>query len=147
MRLIIFVEGAAPLPIQGRRLSAAGIPQITVCHGSSTAGGAYQPGLIGLRGGGVRGKARMFLAGPRCFKASDRRNRTDEELVARNARLEVAATARVSRLKTDADWRFAPGPRYTLPVCRGLSSCRPREIDLQEPLYDAKSQLLGWVPF
>ncbi len=39
------------------RLSAAGIPVITVLHGPSTAGGAYQPGLsdyvIGVRGNGM----------------------------------------------------------------------------------------------
>ncbi|MCB1367403.1 MAG: acyl-CoA carboxylase subunit beta [Rhodobacteraceae bacterium] len=39
------------------KLSAAGIPVITVLHGASTAGGAYQPGLsdyvIGVKGNGM----------------------------------------------------------------------------------------------
>ncbi|RMF15610.1 MAG: acyl-CoA carboxylase subunit beta, partial [Gammaproteobacteria bacterium] len=40
----IFVLGARAFANQAR-LSAAGIPQITVVHGNATAGGAYQPGL------------------------------------------------------------------------------------------------------
>ena len=47
------------------RLSAAGLPVVTVTHGSSTAGGAYQTGLsdyIVM----VRGRTRAFLAGPPC---------------------------------------------------------------------------------
>ena len=40
----VFVEGARTFANQAR-LSAAGIPQITVVHGNATAGGAYQPGL------------------------------------------------------------------------------------------------------
>ena len=40
----IFVEGGRGFANQAR-MSAAGIPQITVVNGSSTAGGAYLPGL------------------------------------------------------------------------------------------------------
>ncbi|HEX4869127.1 MAG TPA: carboxyl transferase domain-containing protein, partial [Moraxellaceae bacterium] len=39
----IFVHGARGFANQAR-LSAAGIPQVTVVHGNATAGGAYQPG-------------------------------------------------------------------------------------------------------
>ena len=51
------------------RLSAAGLPVISVVHGSSTAGGAYQTGLadyVIL----VRGRSRVFLAGPPLLKAA-----------------------------------------------------------------------------
>ena len=40
----IFVDGGRSFANQAR-MSAAGIPQIAVVHGSSTAGGAYLPGL------------------------------------------------------------------------------------------------------
>jgi geranyl-CoA carboxylase beta subunit len=40
----IFVDGGRSFANQAR-LSAAGIPQIAVVHGASTAGGAYLPGL------------------------------------------------------------------------------------------------------
>ncbi|MDN5939430.1 MAG: acyl-CoA carboxylase subunit beta, partial [Salinisphaera sp.] len=39
-----FLDGGKTFANQAR-LSAQGIPQITVVHGSSTAGGAYQPGM------------------------------------------------------------------------------------------------------
>jgi geranyl-CoA carboxylase beta subunit len=39
----IFIEGGRSFANQAR-LSAAGIPQIAVVHGASTAGGAYLPG-------------------------------------------------------------------------------------------------------
>lgn len=44
-------------------LSAAGLPVLAVVHGSSTAGGAYLPGLSDYVVM-VRGRARAFLAGP-----------------------------------------------------------------------------------
>jgi geranyl-CoA carboxylase beta subunit len=61
------------------RLSAAGLPVITVTHGSSTAGGAYQTGLsdyVVL----IRGKSRAFLAGPPLLKAATGEVATEEEL-------------------------------------------------------------------
>ncbi|MDP1693286.1 MAG: carboxyl transferase domain-containing protein, partial [Burkholderiaceae bacterium] len=61
------------------RSSAAGIPQITVVHGNSTAGGAYIPGMSDYVVM-VRGKARAFLAGPPLLKAATGEIATDEEL-------------------------------------------------------------------
>ncbi|MFK7928830.1 MAG: acyl-CoA carboxylase subunit beta, partial [Myxococcota bacterium] len=64
----IFVEGGRVFANMAR-LSAAGIPQITVVHGSSTAGGAYMPGLSDYVIA-VRDRARIFLAGPPLVKAA-----------------------------------------------------------------------------
>ena len=61
------------------RLSAAGIPVVTVVHGSSTAGGAYMPGLSDYVIM-VRGRAKAFLAGPPLLKAATGEIATDEEL-------------------------------------------------------------------
>ncbi|HSB98602.1 MAG TPA: carboxyl transferase domain-containing protein [Burkholderiaceae bacterium] len=61
------------------RLSAAGLPVVTVTHGSSTAGGAYQTGLsdyIVM----VRGRSRAFLAGPPLLMAATGEVATEEEL-------------------------------------------------------------------
>ena len=61
------------------RMSAAGLPVVTVTHGSSTAGGAYQTGLsdyIVM----VRGRSRAFLAGPPLLKAATGEVATEEEL-------------------------------------------------------------------
>src|SRR5205085_4982696 len=61
------------------RLSAAGLPVVTVTHGSSTAGGAYQTGLsdyIVM----VRDRSRAFLAGPPLLKAATGEIASEEEL-------------------------------------------------------------------
>jgi len=74
----IFVEGGRSFANQAR-LSAAGIPQIAVVHGSSTAGGAYLPGLsdyVVL----VRGRSSVFLAGPPLVKAAIGEDTTEEAL-------------------------------------------------------------------
>ncbi|MCO5099714.1 MAG: acyl-CoA carboxylase subunit beta [Burkholderiaceae bacterium] len=61
------------------RLSAAGIPVIAIVHGSSTAGGAYLPGLSDYVVM-VRGRAKAFLAGPPLLQAATGEIATDEEL-------------------------------------------------------------------
>ena len=61
------------------RLSAAGIPVITVLHGSGTAGGAYMPGLSDIVIM-VEGRSRAFLAGPPLLKAATGEVATEEEL-------------------------------------------------------------------
>jgi len=74
----MFVEGGRSFANQAR-LSAAGIPQIAVVHGSSTAGGAYLPGLsdyVIL----VKNQSKIFLAGPPLVKAAIGEDATDEEL-------------------------------------------------------------------
>ena len=69
----IFVPGGRGFANQAR-MSARGIPQVTVVHGSSTAGGAYLPGLSRLRhhgaqpGQGVPGR-------PAAPEGRDRRDR------------------------------------------------------------------------
>jgi geranyl-CoA carboxylase beta subunit len=74
----IFIEGGRSFANQAR-MSAAGLPQIAVVHGSSTAGGAYLPGLsdyVIL----VRGRSNIFLAGPPLVKAAIGEDCTEDEL-------------------------------------------------------------------
>jgi geranyl-CoA carboxylase beta subunit len=61
------------------RLSAAGVPVISILHGSSTAGGAYMPGLSDYVIA-VRGRGRAFLAGPPLLLAATGEIATEEEL-------------------------------------------------------------------
>jgi geranyl-CoA carboxylase beta subunit len=61
------------------RLSAAGIPVLTLVHGTSTAGGAYMPGLSDYVVM-VRDRARAFLAGPPLLKAATGEIATEEGL-------------------------------------------------------------------
>lgn len=73
-----FVHGGA-LFRNLARLSAAGIPVITVQHGSGTAGGAYMPGLSDVVVM-IRDRSRAFLAGPPLLKAATGEVATEEEL-------------------------------------------------------------------
>lgn len=74
----VFIEGGRGFANQAR-LSAAGIPQVTVMHGHSTAGGAYLPGMSDYVIM-VRGRAKAFLAGPPLLKAATGEIAGDEEL-------------------------------------------------------------------
>ena len=74
----LFVDGGRTFANQAK-LSAAGLPQITVVHGSSTAGGAYVPGMSDYVIM-VREKAKVFLAGPPLVKAATGEDANDEEL-------------------------------------------------------------------
>jgi acetyl-CoA carboxylase carboxyltransferase component len=60
-------------------LSGLGIPTISVVFGSSTAGGAYQPGLSDYNIF-VRGGAKVFLGGPPLVKVATGEDAADEEL-------------------------------------------------------------------
>lgn len=137
----VFVPGAQAFANQAR-LSAAGIPQITVVHGNATAGGAYQPGLSDFIIA-VRGKTKMFLAGPPLLKAATGEVATDEELGGAELHAYEAGTADYLA-EDDAD-----GVRIARDVMRGLSwndqIAQRTEKNYDEPLYSAE-ELLGVVP-
>jgi geranyl-CoA carboxylase beta subunit len=141
----IFVEGGR-IFCEMARASAAGIPQITVVHGSSTAGGAYLPGLSDYVIV-VRGRAKVFLAGPPLVKAAIGEDATDEELGGAQMHAEISGLAeylaeddahgiRIAReLLAKLDWNanlqvtgprpFAP-PRYDIDELCGLVPPDPR---------------------
>jgi geranyl-CoA carboxylase beta subunit len=137
----VFVPGAQAFANQAR-LSAAGIPQITVVHGNATAGGAYQPGLSDFIIA-VRNKTKMFLAGPPLLKAATGEIATDEELGGAELHAYEAGTADYLA-EDDAD-----GVRIAREVMAGLPwndqvSARTEKV-YEEPLYSA-DELLGVVP-
>jgi geranyl-CoA carboxylase beta subunit len=93
----VFVRGGQSFYNQAR-LSAAGVPQITVVHGSSTAGGAYLPGLsdhVIM----VHGRAKVFLAGPPLLRAATGELATDEALG--GAQMHAAQAGTCERMATD----------------------------------------------
>ncbi len=137
----IFIKGGQGFANQAR-MSAAGIPQITVVHGSSTAGGAYQPGLsdyvIMVRGG-----AKVFLAGPPLLKAATGEIATDEELGGAEMHSTISG---VSEYLAEND---ADGIRLAREVMSNIPWQRASKDDLdegyEEPLYGIED-LLGVVP-
>ena len=87
----VFIPGGKTFANEAK-LSAAGIPQVTIVHGSSTAGGAYMPGLsdhVIM----VRKKAKVFLAGPPLLKAATGEIATDEELGGAEMHCQIAGTS------------------------------------------------------
>ncbi|MFV8570386.1 acyl-CoA carboxylase subunit beta [Marinobacter sp. SBS5] len=137
----IFVPGARGFANQAR-LSAAGIPQVTVVHGNATAGGAYQPGLSDYVIT-VRDKAKMFLAGPPLLKAATGEIANDEELGGAEMHATVAGTAEYLA-EDDADGiRQAREILGALPWNEHLPV--QRDVSWDEPLYPAE-ELLGVIP-
>ncbi|MCR6737075.1 MAG: acyl-CoA carboxylase subunit beta [Afipia sp.] len=122
-------------------LSAAGLPVITVTHGSSTAGGAYQTGLsdyIVM----VRGRTRAFLAGPPLLKAATGEIATEEELGGAEMHTSISGLG---------DY-LAEDDREALGIARqivaDLNWDRARadgDAAVREPLYDSE-ELLGIMP-
>jgi len=137
----IFVQGARSFANQAR-MSAAGLPQITVVHGNATAGGAYQPGLSDYVIA-IRGQAKMFLAGPPLLKAATGEIADDEELGGAEMHAQVAGTAEYLA-EDDADGiRMARNILEALPWNEHLPL--RREMIWDEPLYPAE-ELLGVIP-
>ena len=137
----VFIPGGKTFANQCR-LSAAGIPQITVVHGSSTAGGAYMPGLSDYVIM-VRKQAKVFLAGPPLLKAATGEVASDEDLGGAEMHCQVAGTSEFIA-ENDAD-----GIRLARQVVGSLSwnADRP-SLELREvraPRYDVE-ELCGVVP-
>ena len=134
----IFVDGGRTFANQAR-LSAAGIPQIAVVHGSSTAGGAYLPGLsdyVVL----VRGRSSIYLAGPPLVKAAIGEDASDEELGGAQMHAEVTGLGEY----------LAEHDAHAIAIARELIDALPWDTvaprgSAPPPLYD-REELLGVVP-
>jgi geranyl-CoA carboxylase beta subunit len=134
----IFVDGGRSFANQAR-LSAAGIPQIAVVHGSSTAGGAYLPGLsdyVVL----VRGRSSIYLAGPPLVKAAIGEDATDDELGGAQMHAEITGLGEY----------LADNDAHAIALTRELidqlqwDTVAPDPV-APDPLYD-REELLGIVP-
>jgi geranyl-CoA carboxylase beta subunit len=136
------------------RLSAAGIPVITVQHGSGTAGGAYMPGLSDVVIM-VRKRSRAFLAGPPLLMAATGEVATEEELG--GAEMHTGTSGLGEQLADDD--RHALGLAREVVARTSWSNRPPAQVNHGqvainsiasdekpcEPLYPA-DELLGLVP-
>src|SRR5580698_10510205 len=153
--LVIMVEsGGADLPRQAdvfvpggeqfrrlTQLSAQGIPTVCVVFGSSTAGGAYLPGMSDYTVM-VEGRARVFLGGPPLVKMAIGEEADEEELGG------ALMHARTSGL---CDY-LARDEHDALRIARGIVDHLHWErlgrgpiVPATEPLYSAE-ELLGIAP-
>ncbi len=138
----LFVEGGRVFANMAR-LSAAGIPQLTVVHGSSTAGGAYIPGLSDYVIV-VRERSRIFLAGPPLVKAALGEDADEETLGGAEMHMSVSGTAEY----------MAHDDGHALEIVRELMGALPWDelmpppgpgVPPRPPKYDPE-ELLGVVP-
>lgn len=119
-------------------LSAARIPTVSLVFGSSTAGGAYQPGMSDYNIF-IRGRSKVFLGGPPLVKMATGEDSDDEELGGAEMHATMSGLAdylaedeldalRITRgVMAHLNWRkLGPGP--TMPP--------------DEPLFDP-DELLG----
>ncbi len=125
------------------QLSAKGIPQITVVHGSATAGGAYQPGLSDYVIM-IRKQSTVYLAGPPLLKAATGEIALDEEIGGAEMHSEIAGTADYLA-ENDGD-----GLRIAREITAKLgwnknNSFNGNSNAFAEPVY-SKEDLLGIVP-
>ena len=136
----LFVEGARSFANQAR-LSAAGIPQITVVHGNATAGGAYVPGLSDYVVM-VRDRARVYLAGPPLVKAATGEEADDESLG--GAAMHASTTGTAEWIAEDD----ADGVRQARELAGLLAPMfgKPeQDREVTPPMFDIE-ELLGIVP-
>lgn len=134
----IFVDGGRSFANQAR-MSAAGLPQISVVHGSSTAGGAYLPGLsdyVIL----VRGRSSIYLAGPPLVKAAIGEDCTDEELGGAETHAQVTG---LGEYLCEDDAHAIGMAREVMDKLRWDQA--PAAASFAEPLYD-EQELMGIVP-
>ena len=134
----MFVRGGATFANMAR-LSAAGIPVISIVHGSSTAGGAYQTGLADYVVM-VRGRSKVFLAGPPLLKAATGEIASSEALG--GAELHCVTTGLGEYLAEDDADALRIGREILAHL--GWGAPPPRGCG-PAPLYDPE-ELLGIVP-
>jgi geranyl-CoA carboxylase beta subunit len=135
----MFVRGGATFANMAR-LSAAGIPVVSIVHGSSTAGGAYQTGLADYVVM-VRGRSKVFLAGPPLLKAATGEIAGDEQLG--GADLHCTTTG-LGEFLADDDADALRIGREILDRL-GWAKSLPKTSGGPSPLYDPE-ELLGVVP-
>ncbi len=123
------------------RMSAAGIPQISVVMGSCTAGGAYVPAMSD-ENIIVKGNGTIFLGGPPLVKAATGEVVTAQDLGGAQVHCSVSGV-------TD---HFAEDDHDALLICRDIVSHlnRKKKIPvvlkaIQEPEYSVE-ELLGIIP-
>ena len=137
----VFIPGGKTFANQARK-SAAGLPQVTVVHGSSTAGGAYMPGLSDYVVM-IRKRAKVFLAGPPLLKAATGEVAVDEDLGGAEMHSQISG---VSEFLAEND---GDGIRIAREIVKSLNwnAHRPKLelLPVRAPLYDIE-ELAGVVP-
>lgn len=123
------------------RLSAMGIPQISIVMGSCTAGGAYVPAMSD-EAVIVRKQGTIFIGGPPLVKAATGEEVSDEDLGGADVHCRISGVAD----------HYALNDKHALEIARNIVQCldpsRKFELDVAEPedpYYDPE-EIYGVVP-
>ena len=122
-------------------LSAERIPSVSIVFGSSTAGGAYQPGMSDYNIF-IRGRSKVFLGGPPLVKMATGEDSDDEEL---GGAVMHATTSGLADYLADDE---VEGIRMARSVIRHLNWRKlgpGPSLPADEPKYDSE-ELLGLLP-
>jgi len=136
-----FLEGGT-LFANLARLSKQGLPVIAILHGSSTAGGAYMPGLSDYVIA-VKGRGKAFLAGPPLLKAATGEVASEEELGGAEMHASVSGLAEYLAEDDGEAVLMAREVVSRLQWNRRCSSMPQKSF--REPEYDP-DEILGIVP-
>jgi len=124
------------------KLSKEGIPVISILHGSSTAGGAYMPGLSDYVIA-IKGRGRAFLAGPPLLKAATGEIASEEELGGAEMH---ATTSGLAEYLAENDGHGIQITREVISRLQWNDNCPlPRKRSFAEPIYDP-DELAGVIP-
>ena len=124
------------------KLSKAGIPVISILHGSSTAGGAYMPGLSDYVIA-VKNNGKAFLAGPPLLKAATGEIATEEELGGAEMH---ASTSGLAEYLAENDGQAINMARELVRRLDWNKDCaHPGSRNFLEPVYDA-DEIAGVIP-
>lgn len=134
----IFAETGGRVFANQARMSARGIPQLALVFGSSTAGGAYMPGMSDYAVM-VRNQARVFLGGPPLVKMATGEEIDEESLGGADMHASVSG---VSDYTAEDDLHALEIGRE---IIAHLPHTGPSVAPSRAPLFDAE-ELLGVVP-
>ncbi len=123
------------------RMSALGIPQISIVMGSCTAGGAYVPAMSDETII-VKNQGTIFIGGPPLVKAATGEEVSAEDLGGADVHTSISGTAD----------HYAENDRHAIQICRNIFETlgyrTKQKIDIQpieEPYYDPE-ELYGIAP-
>lgn len=123
------------------KMSAKGIPQISIVMGSCTAGGAYVPAMSDETII-VRGQGTIFIGGPPLVKAATGEDVSAEELGGAEMHTSVSGVAD----------HLAEDDRHAVQICRNIFESMPKvqkynlkRAEVKEPAYPA-DELYGIAP-
>jgi acetyl-CoA carboxylase carboxyltransferase component len=136
----IFIPGGAIFR-DLTRLSAAGIPTISLVFGNSTAGGAYIPGMSDFVVM-VKERAKVFLAGPPLVKMATGEESDDESLG--GAEMHARTSGLADYFAVDEMDAIRMGRQIVKRLNWRKQGPSPKP-DSDEPLHDAE-ELLGIIP-